>query len=169
MPKPRARVCLQGGPKLDLNRSRREGFVRPGTTTGPKHTSWHQGGEVVAIGVITASMEGDFGWLHLRVLGSLDQWIDLRAEPRNFGGRQWYFICPNTGRSVSVLWRPPGARQFASRQSWGSQVAYASQFETTFHRAHRGQSKIKARLLAGLDPADWDLPPKPKWMRWISD
>jgi hypothetical protein len=32
--------------------------------------------------------------------------------------------------------------------------------------AHIGQSKIKSRLIADLDPDEWDLPPKPKWMRW---
>ena len=26
--------------------------------------------------------------------------------------------------------------------------------------------RIKARLIADLDPDEWDLPPKPKWMRW---
>jgi hypothetical protein len=33
-------------------------------------------------------------------------------------------------------------------------------------RAWRGKSKIKGRLISDLDPDDWDLPPKPKWMRW---
>ena len=29
-----------------------------------------------------------------------------------------------------------------------------------------GQAKIKSRLIADLDPDEWDLPPKPKGMRW---
>jgi hypothetical protein len=29
-----------------------------------------------------------------------------------------------------------------------------------------GQAKIKSRLIAELDPDEWDLLPKPKWMRW---
>jgi hypothetical protein len=33
-------------------------------------------------------------------------------------------------------------------------------------RAHRGKAKIKARLIGTCDPDEWDLPPKPKWMRW---
>jgi hypothetical protein len=37
---------------------------------------------------------------------------------------------------------------------------------TATDRAHRGRAKIKARLIGSLDPDDWDLPPKPKWMRW---
>jgi hypothetical protein len=34
------------------------------------------------------------------------------------------------------------------------------------NRAHLGKARIKARLIADLDPDEWDLPPKPKWMRW---
>jgi hypothetical protein len=45
-------------------------------------------------------------------------------------------------------------------------VAYASQFLDADNRAHRGKAKIKARLIADLDPDEWELPPKPKWMRW---
>jgi hypothetical protein len=151
MPKPRCRVCLQDGLKLDLNRLCRQGFVRPGTRTGPQYIQWNRDGEIIATRSITANMEGDFeGWFDLRG-GDLDQWIDLRAKPRNFGGRQWYFICPRTYRSVSVLWKPPGARQFASRQFWGRQVAYASQFETPSDRVWRGKAKIKARLIAAAE------------------
>jgi hypothetical protein len=45
-------------------------------------------------------------------------------------------------------------------------VAYQSQFLDLTNRAHFGQSKIKNRLIGDLDPDDWDLPPKPKGMRW---
>ena len=27
-------------------------------------------------------------------------------------------------------------------------------------------SAVLSRLIADLDPDDWDFPPKPKWMRW---
>ena len=57
--------------------------------------------------------------------------------------------------------------RFCSRQSWGSRrVAYSSQFLDRDNRAHRGKAKIKSRLIADLDPDEWELPPKPKWMRW---
>ena len=54
------------------------------------------------------------------------------------------------------------------RQTWGRQVAYQSQFHDATNRAHAGQARIKARLcsIGGLDPDDWDSPPKPKGMRW---
>jgi hypothetical protein len=61
---------------------------------------------------------------------------------------------------------PPGATRFCSRQTRRRQVAYSSQFGTPVDRAHLGQSKIKSRLIGNLDPDEWDLPPKPKWMRW---
>jgi hypothetical protein len=85
---------------------------------------------------------------------------------RRCSGRQWYFRCPVTQRHCSVLWMPPGATRFCSRQAWRKQVAYASQFESPADRAYRGQAKIKSRLIGNCDPDAWDLPPKPKWMRW---
>ena len=61
---------------------------------------------------------------------------------------------------------PPGATRFCSRQAWGRSVAYASQFLDPDNRAHRGKAKIKTRLIGDCDPDEWDLRPKPKWMRW---
>ena len=70
-------------------------------------------------------------------------------------------------RCVSVLWRPPGATRFCSRQSGGNRrVAYSSQFLDADNRAHRGKAKIKRRLIGDCDPDHWELPPKPKGMRW---
>jgi hypothetical protein len=105
------------------------------------------------------------GWFRLQ-LGNVEQWIIIVARPRHFGGKQWYFMCPGMNRPVSVLWRPPGATRFCSRQDWGRQVAYQSQFSDQANRAHQGKARIKSRLIADLDPDEWDLPPKPKWMRW---
>jgi hypothetical protein len=65
-----------------------------------------------------------------------------------------------------VFWRPPGAKEFRSRQAWGEKVAYRSQFQTIYDRGHAGKAKIKTRLIGELNPEDWELPPKPKWMRW---
>jgi myo-inositol catabolism protein IolC len=35
-------------------------------------------------------------------------------------------------------------------------------------RGHQGAAKIKSRLcsVGGFNPDEWELPPKPKWMRW---
>jgi hypothetical protein len=169
MSKSRDRVCLQDGLKLDLNRLARNGFIRPGANIGSRYIRWsHSYWGNVASGVITADLTGDYqGWFHVQ-LGNLNQRISLEKRQRHFGGGQWYFVCPIRNRITSVLWKPAGATKFCSRQTWGRQVAYQSQFFGATDRAHLGKSKIKSRLIAKLDPDDWDLPPKPKWMRWAT-
>ena len=168
MPRNRQRVCLQQGLKLDLNRLVRQGLVNPGAQTGPfvirwTNTYWQ---EEIATGWISADMQGPVeGWLRIQI-GELDQTIILVASLRHYGGRQWYFMCPVMNRRTSVLWMPPGAGRFTSRQAWPGQVAYSSQFMTADERAHHGKAKIKSRLIGSLDPDEWELPPKPKWMRW---
>ena len=173
MPRPCQRAQLESGLKLDFSRLARRGYIQPGAATGPIGIGWtdNYSGEQMAAATITADMTGvDEGWLHIRSSrkDGFDQHILLEARPRHFGGRQWFFVCPYLNRRATVLWKPPGARFFACRQRWGRQVAYASQFLDRDNRAHRAQAKIKARLCAagGIDPDEWDFPPKPKWMRW---
>jgi hypothetical protein len=59
---------------------------------------------------------------------------------------------------------PPLAKLPPLEKNYGH--SYASQFSNPVNRAHLGKSRIKARLIANLDPDEWGLPPKPKWMRW---
>ena len=168
MPRTRSRVCLQDGLRLDLNRLARKGFIKFGTNIGMRGIVWNNPywGEVV--GIISADMTDPHdSWLGIQI-GESTQRITLVSRSRHFGGRQWFFVCPATNRTATVLWKPPGATRFCSRQTWGRQVAYASQFLDRDNRAHHGQSKINSRLcsLGNLDPDEWDLPPKPKRMRW---
>ena len=30
------------------------------------------------------------------------------------------------------------------------------------------EKRTKSRLIADLDPDEWDLPPKPQWMQWAT-
>ena len=166
-PRPRQRLRLESGLKLDLNLLARRGFIQLSTCKGSGIT-WSYNGDPIASGFITADMGGpNEGWFRIQI-GQLDQRINLVSCPRHFGGRQWYFVCPHSSRRVSVLWKPPGARDFGCRQRWAGQVAYASQFETPMDRTYRGQGKINSRLclIGGFNPAEWKYPPKPKWMRW---
>ena len=167
MARSRERVCLQDGLKLDLNRLALDGFVKRGANIGIRGIRWtHSYWGEIASGMISADMSGDqTGWFRVQ-LGSLDQRIILLPRARHFGGRQWYFVCPATNRLASAVWKPPGASRFCSRQTWGRNVAYQSQFSDSTNRAHGAQAKIKSRLIADLDPDEWDFPPKPKWMRW---
>jgi hypothetical protein len=163
MSRSRNRVCLQDGLKLDLNSLARKGFVQRGCYSGARGIRWTHSG---ASALISADLsDASSGWLKLE--GNLNQFISLATQPRRFGGHQWHFVCPVTGRLASVLWRPPGATRFCCRQAWGRhRVAYASQFLDRDSRVHHGQFKLKTRLCAieGLDPEEWDFPPKPKWM-----
>lgn len=162
-----SKVRLENGLKLDLNLLVRRKFIILGATTGPCGIEWSKSyWGVVASGTIRAWMDhSTSGYIELN-LGGTPQRISLIARSCHFGGLQWYFICPVTGRRASVLWKPPGATRFCSRHAWGRQVAYTSQCLGTVDRAWRTKSKIKNRLIGDLDPDDWDLPPKPKWMRW---
>ena len=169
MPRSRYRICLEDGLKLDLNLLARKGFIKFDGNIGARGISWSNSrqGEI-ARGVISANMTNpDHTWFRLAI-GSFAQQITLVSRPRHFGGRQWFFLCPATGELATVLWRPPGASKFCSRQAWGRQVAYASQFLDRDSRAHHGQSKIHSRLcsIGRFNPDDWSFPPKPKWMRW---
>ena len=174
MPRPLQRARLESGLKLDLNSLAREGLIRPGASSSSRIKWTNSYGEETASGFITTEATGpddlwfpNEAWCRIQV-GSLHQRIILVSRPRHFGGRQWYFKCPRTSRPVSVLWKPTSARDFACRQRWGRQVAYASQFSTPVDRAHRGLARIKSLLcsIGGFDPDDWEFPPKPKWMRW---
>jgi hypothetical protein len=153
--------------KLDLNKLARQGFIEFGANSGARGISWsnsHQG--ELARGVISADMRDcSHAWFRI-AMGRFLQQITLLSRPRHFGGRQWFFLCPATNRLATVLWKPPGASKFCSRQAWGRQVAYRSQFQNASDRAYLGKERIKARLIGDLDPAEWDLPPKPKGMRW---
>jgi hypothetical protein len=168
MPRPRSRACLEDGLKLDLNHLVRKGFIKFGGNIGAR-IAWsnsHQG--TIASGVISADVtDPSRAWFRISIGGFVQQ-ITLQSRPRYLGGRQWFFLCPVTGGRATVLWRPPGAGRFLSRLAWGRQVAYRSQFQGASDRAYLGKEWIKARLIGDLDPDEWDLPPKPKWMRWAT-
>ena len=167
MSRPRRRVCLQEGLHLDLNQLARQGLIRRGMRTDPRGIRWtHPHSGEIASGFVGADMRGPLeGWLHVRIGEDFSQLVTLIGQPRRFGGRQWYFVCPLAKRPVSVVWKPEGAKEFCSRQAWGSQVAYLSQFGSLVDRAHLGKARVKARLVGISDPDELDLPPKPKFMR----
>jgi hypothetical protein len=166
MPRSRQRICLQEGLKLDISWLARGKLIAPGSATGPHAIRWMSNGEVIASGWISADMRSDIEGLLQIQIGQLGQTITLVAFPRFYGGRQWFFVCPVMNCRASVLWLPRGAQQFGSRHAWPGKVAYRSQFMTPMDRAHLGKERIKRRLIGELDPEEWDLPPKPKWMRW---
>jgi hypothetical protein len=145
----------------------RKGCVVPGAYSAFR-MRWinnYTGEETASADFTVHMMKPHEGTLRIQMYDE-EQTIFLVPRARHFGGYQWYFVCPVMNRDCSVLWMPPGATRFCSRQAWGRRVAYVSQFLDPDNRAHRGKAKIKSRLIADHDPDEWDLPPKPKWMRW---
>ena len=103
MPRPRQRVCLEHGLKLDINKLAREGLLQPGARAFCTY-SWTNShtGELTASAQIIAQLQTErAGWFRIQ-MGDLDQWIDLVAQPRHFGGRQWYFRSSPPSRLFSV-------------------------------------------------------------------
>jgi hypothetical protein len=170
MPRNLQRLCLQDGISINLNRLLQRGsLVRNGRTVGAGIQWTSNVWGVVGTGTMSADMTDEqWGWFSIRMNGGADQHVQLKAQPRYFGGRQWYFLCPSTQAPVSVLWRPNGASRFVGRGAWGPRkVAYRSQFMDRYNRAHHAQCRIRRKLCerGNFDPDEWDLPPKPKGMR----
>lgn len=166
MPRQRVRVRLEDGLRLHLSKLKRMGFL---TGYPARSLCWQSGsGRIRAFGTILTTLESPETGGCMRVtIDETTQEIRLCAAPRHYGGWQWYFVCPYTGQRSTVLWKPPGAKKFGSRQAWGRQVAYASQFINAYHRANASAHKIHYRLGAkGMIDIYDPLPPKPRGMYW---
>ena len=163
MPRERKRAKLQDGFKFDLN-----AFLRPIPSKKAKgfKVRWTVKFSVheEATGQIKLEIISDtLGKVTVDISGVF-QIIEIRAEPRYLGGQQWYFKCPQTGRRVSVLWKPYGSNIFASRQAWQGQVAYSSQFETRMARAMMMSQSVINKLASSPDGEAGMY--KPKGMHW---
>ena len=146
MARPRKRIELEDSLKIDLNKLRVQSVSQGETIERIIRWDARYWGDTRTIGLLIYRLaSATHGSMRL-LLRSLDQSIDLVAAPRHFGGVQWYFICPMTGLRASVLWLPPGESCFASRGAWGSQFAYASQFEAPQYRAQSRAHDIRRRL-----------------------
>lgn len=165
----RDRVRLEDGLKLDLNKLLRAGYGKMGLCCWNKiQWTFLATGEVIASGWLEMDLQYEDDARAVIRLGEITQTLRMRREPRQFGGGQWYFLCPSTGRLASVLWLPPGASRFASRQTWGRRVAYGSQFQTPHDRAVSRAQDIRMRLGGRkyISLMDGLTPPKPKGMHW---
>ena len=129
MPRKMQRMPLELGLQLNINRLISDGFIQPGKKTQLSDYSWldDQGDERATAKIaasITNPSAADARYGTMRIAGDwINQTIKLVGCPRNFGGLQWYFVCPAQDRCVSVLWSLPGKRFFVGRKSLGKQVA----------------------------------------------
>ena len=157
MPRNRQRVRLEAGPKLDLREM-------PMKANSAFKVTWTWSSGFTA--TLTTQMHDRRGTMGIRH-GDREQVIDLWGQARHLGGVQWYAVCPRTGHNALVLWKPPGSPIFASRHAWKRQVAYSSQFQDPTTRAWQAMRRVSRRL-GSTDPDDYELPDKPKGMRWAT-
>jgi hypothetical protein len=78
--------------------------------------------EHAEIEIETDLIDESHGTVRLRyaVAGEdIDTWIWLTTTTPRFGGRRWWFRCPETNRRVAKLYLPPDETRFASRQAYG--------------------------------------------------
>jgi hypothetical protein len=174
MPRRLKRTPLELGLDLNINHLIREGFLQPSKITQLRAFHWKDDdGDITADACISADMTGNvtadikFRYGVMRIIaGWINETVQLIARPRHFGGEQWYFVCPRDNQDVSVLWSPPGQRFFAGRTSWGERYAYLSQYYGRGARAHYMVGKLCDRIGGPGASYEWEIPPKPKWMRW---
>jgi hypothetical protein len=154
MARPRKRNRLEDGIKLDLNKLRVQATSQSEPTQQVIYCNPRYSADARRFGLLVWRFSSATRGSMRLLLDSLDQSIDLVALPRHFGGQQLYFLCP------------PGESCFASRQAWGNQFAYASQFQTRTYRARSVAHEVSCRL------SDKDYspiyhvspPPKPRYM-----
>ncbi len=95
-----------------------------------------------------------------------DYVVTLETTSPPYGGRQWWFRCPHTGRLCRKLFLPNGGRVFACRQAY--RLGYRSRQTTRTDRMQRRVGKLCQRLGGPYSIHAEELPPKPKWMRWAT-
>lgn len=166
------RVPLELGLHLNVNQLIKDRFVIPGEETQPSNYYWlDQDGDDQASARITSDLTDTSadpercGTMRIQAKW-IDQTVRLIGCPRHFGGVQWYFVCPVQNQYVSVLWSFPGRRHFVGRKSLGKDVAYLSQYHEPGARANYSSYKLCDRIAGPGASEKWEIPPKPKWMRW---
>jgi hypothetical protein len=141
------RPTVDGSARIELPRLKRSGFLKPGSRVSGAW-SWSRGDEPWGSVSLTVwvGFEGR-GRLSLDYVVDglpVEQQIELEGVPMRFGGHRWYARCPASGRRCTTLVLPNGGRRFASVKAW--RLAYASQNEDIYGRAHRRIAKAEARL-----------------------
>ena len=115
--------------------------------------------------LFTIELFGDMGVLTLghEIEGARRYYtVGLDAVAQPLGGVRWWYECPLTGRRCAILYRPPGAARFASREAYG--LAYASQrMSPSMRRIHKLRKGV-VRLGGSVNVGE-PIPPRPKGMR----
>lgn len=109
---------------------------------------WQLGGNLVGDIFLTTTFTGDIAYPSLQIDGTcfgrpVMQTVQLVSRRMRFGGKRWYFVCPQTKRLCSKLILPPGAKAFASVKGWG--LSYRSQYDDAVTRATKAIGALRDR------------------------
>ena len=132
--------------RLRLSDLRREGSVRR-YQMSRREKSWIIAGTTIARLTLVIDVDCLQPSPCLHISGwafgsSVDQHLDIVAQPQPFGGERFYVLCPKTGKRCTSLIMPPTGRIFASVKAWG--IPYTSQREDQLDRCLRRISKLEA-------------------------
>ncbi|GEM_PF-856396 len=109
---------------------------------------WQLGSNLVGDIFLTTTFAGDIAYPSLQIDGTcfgqpIMQTVQLVSRRMRFGGKRWYFVCPQTKRLCSKLILPPGGKAFASVKGWG--LSYRSQYDDAVTRAQKGIGALRER------------------------
>ena len=109
---------------------------------------WQLGSGLVGEVFLTTVFIGDIAYPSVRIEGtcfgrSVIQSVRLVSRRMRYGGKRWYFVCPQTKRPCCKLILPPGATAFASVKGWG--LLYRSQHDDVLTRTHKAMAALSRR------------------------
>jgi hypothetical protein len=112
---------------------------------------WQLGNSLVGDILLSTTFTGDIAYPSLQIDGTcfaqpIMQTVQLVSRLMRFGGKRWYFLCPQTKRPCSRLILPPGGKAFASVKGWG--LSYRSQYDDAVTRTTKAIGKLTARSKA---------------------
>ncbi|MBF0699162.1 hypothetical protein [Streptococcus danieliae] len=100
-------------------------------------------------------------------LGS--QYIPLESRPANYGGKQWYFICPDCDTRRRVLYGVVGFMACGECQGIYKQTRNRTKTDCGYwwDMALKEIRKLDPNFKPPKGYVDYDdFPKRPKWMRW---
>lgn len=142
----RNRGAVEQSLRLGIRELRRQGFIQPGARTVGV---WGWGGGssgAIGFAVDLANLDDAYAELGFTRGGvRYHQRIEIEATRCRYGGRRFYFVCPQAGRRCEILCCVGGV--FASRQF--HRLAYACQAEDRLNRLYRARAKAETRVSGG--------------------
>ncbi|MVX58152.1 hypothetical protein E5983_00485 [Streptococcus danieliae] len=100
-------------------------------------------------------------------LGS--QYIPLESRPANYGGKQWYFVCPDCDTKRRVLYGEIGLMACGECQGIYKQTRNRTKTDCGYwwDMALKEIRKLDPNFKPPKGYVDYDdFPKRPKWMRW---